>query len=143
MIGTLSLLGYKDCEKERDAQNQAGYFSEMIWVTKVCKKELGYQACSANRVFMIVICQAMKARRTPSASRHRAGRVLAEDGPHRRPRVRRLAGEAAKQLIAAVTLAERIYFAAISFSDLRKAMAVQGAHADLRILLGRGSGAMK
>jgi hypothetical protein len=41
--------------------------------------------------------------------------------------------EAAKQLIAAVTLVEGIYFAAISFSDLRKAMAVQGPEAWLRI----------
>jgi hypothetical protein len=43
--------------------------------------------------------------------------------------------EAAKQLIAAVTLVEGIYFAAISFSDLRKVMAVQGTEANLRILL--------
>jgi len=43
--------------------------------------------------------------------------------------------EAAKQLIAAVTLVEGIYFAAISFSDLRVVMAVQGPEADLRILL--------
>jgi hypothetical protein len=43
--------------------------------------------------------------------------------------------EAAKQLIAAVTLVEGIYFAAISFSDLRVVMAVQGTEADLRILL--------
>ena len=43
--------------------------------------------------------------------------------------------EAAKQLIGAVTLVEGIYFAAISFSDLRKVMAVQGAEANLRILL--------
>jgi hypothetical protein len=43
--------------------------------------------------------------------------------------------EAAKQLIAAVTLVEGIYFAAISFSDLRKVMAVQGPEAWLRILL--------
>jgi hypothetical protein len=43
--------------------------------------------------------------------------------------------EAAKQLIAAVTLAEGIYFAAISFSDLSKVMAVQGAQADFRIML--------
>jgi hypothetical protein len=43
--------------------------------------------------------------------------------------------EAAKQLIGAVTLVEGIYFAAISFSDLRKVMAVQGTEADLRILL--------
>jgi hypothetical protein len=41
--------------------------------------------------------------------------------------------EAAKQLIAAVTLVEGIYFAAISFSDLRKVMAVQGPEAWLRI----------
>ncbi len=37
--------------------------------------------------------------------------------------------EAAKQLIGAVTLVEGIYFAAISFSDLRKVMAVQGMEA--------------
>jgi p-aminobenzoyl-glutamate transporter AbgT len=43
--------------------------------------------------------------------------------------------EAAKQLIGAVTLVEGIYFAAISFSDLSKVMAVQGTEADLRILL--------
>jgi len=43
--------------------------------------------------------------------------------------------EAAKQLIGAVTLVEGIYFAAISFSDLRKVMAVQGPEAWLRILL--------
>ena len=43
--------------------------------------------------------------------------------------------EAAKQLIGAVTLVEGIYFAAISFSDLRKVMAVQGTEADLRIML--------
>ena len=43
--------------------------------------------------------------------------------------------EAAKQLIGAVTLVEGIYFAAISFSDLRKVMAVQGMEADFRILL--------
>ncbi|MDD4163131.1 MAG: hypothetical protein PHW87_11705 [Methanothrix sp.] len=41
--------------------------------------------------------------------------------------------EAAKQLIGAVTLVEGIYFAAISFSDLRKVMAVQGPEAWLRI----------
>ncbi|MDD2755893.1 MAG: hypothetical protein PHS80_10245 [Methanothrix sp.] len=41
--------------------------------------------------------------------------------------------EAAKQLISAVTLVEGIYFAAISFSDLRKVMAVQGPEAWLRI----------
>ncbi len=34
-----------------------------------------------------------------------------------------------------MTLVEGIYFAAISFSDLRKVMAVQGTEADLRILL--------
>ena len=43
--------------------------------------------------------------------------------------------EAAKQLIGAVTLVEGIYFAAISFSDLRKVMAVQGTEANLRIVL--------
>jgi hypothetical protein len=43
--------------------------------------------------------------------------------------------EAAKQLIGAVTLVEGIYFAAISFSDLSKVMAVQGTEADFRILL--------
>jgi hypothetical protein len=43
--------------------------------------------------------------------------------------------EAAKQLIAAVTLVEGIYFAAISFSDLRMVMAVQGAQSDSHILL--------
>jgi hypothetical protein len=43
--------------------------------------------------------------------------------------------EAAKQLIATVTLVEGIYFAAISFSDLRKVMAVQGPEAWFRILL--------
>jgi hypothetical protein len=43
--------------------------------------------------------------------------------------------EAAKQLIGAVTLVEGIYFAAISFSDLRKVMAVQGPEADFRIML--------
>lgn len=43
--------------------------------------------------------------------------------------------EAAKQLIGAVTLVEGIYFAAISFSDLRKVMAVQGTEANFRILL--------
>ena len=42
--------------------------------------------------------------------------------------------EAAKQLIGAVTLVEGIYFAAISFSDLGKVMAVQGAEMWLRIL---------
>lgn len=41
--------------------------------------------------------------------------------------------EAAKQLIGAVTLVEGIYFAAISFSDLHKVMAVQGTKAWLRI----------
>jgi hypothetical protein len=41
--------------------------------------------------------------------------------------------EAAKQLIGAVTLVEGIYFAAISFSDLQKVMAVQGMEAWLRI----------
>ena len=34
--------------------------------------------------------------------------------------------EAAKQLIGAVTLVEGIYFAAVSFSDLHKVMAVSG-----------------
>lgn len=43
--------------------------------------------------------------------------------------------EAAKQLISAVTLVEGIYFAAVSFSDLRKVMAVQGTDAWLRIIL--------
>jgi hypothetical protein len=43
--------------------------------------------------------------------------------------------EAAKQLIGTVTLVEGIYFAAISFSDLSKVMAVQGTQADFRILL--------
>ena len=42
---------------------------------------------------------------------------------------------AAKQLIGAVALVEGIYFAAISFSDLRAVMAVQGTEANLRILL--------
>ena len=41
--------------------------------------------------------------------------------------------EAAKQLIGAVTLVEGIYFAAISFSDLSKVMAVQGPEAWFRI----------
>jgi hypothetical protein len=41
--------------------------------------------------------------------------------------------ETAKQLIGAVTLVEGIYFAAISFSDLRKVMSVQGPEAWLRI----------
>ncbi len=43
--------------------------------------------------------------------------------------------EAAKQLISAVTLVEGIYFAAVSFSDLHKAMAVQGTDSWLRIIL--------
>ena len=43
--------------------------------------------------------------------------------------------EAAKQLISAVTLVEGIYFAAVSFSDLREVMAVQGTDAWLRIAL--------
>ena len=43
--------------------------------------------------------------------------------------------EAAKQLISAVTLVEGIYFAAVSFSDLRKVTAVQGTDAWLRVLL--------
>lgn len=42
---------------------------------------------------------------------------------------------AAKQLISAVTLVEGIYFAAVSFSDLQKVMAVQGTDAWLRIIL--------
>ena len=42
---------------------------------------------------------------------------------------------AAKQLIGAVALVEGIYFAAISFSDLRSVMAVQGTEANLRIVL--------
>jgi hypothetical protein len=42
---------------------------------------------------------------------------------------------AAKQLIGVVTLVEGIYFAAVSFSDLAKVMAVQGQQAWLRILL--------
>ena len=43
--------------------------------------------------------------------------------------------EAAKQLIGAVTLVEGIYFAAVSFSDLKSVMAVQGTEANLRIVL--------
>jgi hypothetical protein len=43
--------------------------------------------------------------------------------------------EAAKQLIEAVTLVEGIYFAAISFGDLRKVMAVQGPEGWICILL--------
>jgi hypothetical protein len=43
--------------------------------------------------------------------------------------------EAAKQLISAVTLVEGIYFAAVSFSDLRKVTAVLGMDAWLRIIL--------
>ena len=43
--------------------------------------------------------------------------------------------EAAKQLISAVTLVEGIYFAAVSFSDLRKVTAVQDTDAWLRVLL--------
>lgn len=43
--------------------------------------------------------------------------------------------EAAKQLITAVILVEGIYFAAVSFSDLKKAMAVAGLDAWLRVLL--------
>ena len=43
--------------------------------------------------------------------------------------------EAAKQLISAVTLVEGIYFATVSFSDLRKVTAVQGTDAWLRVLL--------
>ena len=43
--------------------------------------------------------------------------------------------EAAKQLIGAVTLVEGIYFAAVSFSDLRSVMAVQGTEANFRIVL--------
>ena len=43
--------------------------------------------------------------------------------------------EAAKQLIGAVTLVEGIYFAAVSWSDMKTIMAVQGGMAWLRILL--------
>lgn len=43
--------------------------------------------------------------------------------------------EAAKQLIGAVTLVEGIYFAAVSFSDLHKVMAVSGWETWLLILL--------
>ena len=43
--------------------------------------------------------------------------------------------EAAKQLIAAVTLVEGIYFAAVSWSDLHKVMAVSGTEAWFRIAL--------
>jgi hypothetical protein len=43
--------------------------------------------------------------------------------------------EAAKQLITAVTLLQGIYFAAISFSDVKKAMDVEGVLGWLRILL--------
>lgn len=42
---------------------------------------------------------------------------------------------AAKQLIGAVTLVEGIYFAAISWSDMKTIMAVQGGVAWLRIAL--------
>jgi hypothetical protein len=43
--------------------------------------------------------------------------------------------EAAKQLITAVTLLQGIYFVAISFSDVKKAMDVEGGFGWLRILL--------
>ncbi len=43
--------------------------------------------------------------------------------------------EAAKQLIGAVTLVEGIYFAAVSWSDMKTIMAVQGWMAWLRIAL--------
>jgi hypothetical protein len=43
--------------------------------------------------------------------------------------------EAAKQLITAVTLLQGIYFAAISFSDVKKAMDVEGVFGWLKILL--------
>ena len=43
--------------------------------------------------------------------------------------------EAAKQLIAAVTLVEGIYFAAVSWSDMHKVMAVSGTEAWFRIAL--------
>jgi hypothetical protein len=43
--------------------------------------------------------------------------------------------EAAKQLITAVTLLQGIYFAAISFSDVKKTMDVEGNFGLLRILL--------
>jgi hypothetical protein len=43
--------------------------------------------------------------------------------------------ESAKQLITAVTLLEGIYFAAISFSDVKKAMNVEGFSGWLHILL--------
>src|SRR5512137_1632831 len=43
--------------------------------------------------------------------------------------------EAAKQLIGAVTLVEGIYFAAVSWSDMKTIMAVQGGAALLRIAL--------
>ena len=43
--------------------------------------------------------------------------------------------EAAKQLITAVTLLQGIYFAAISFSDVKKAMDTEGVFGWLRILL--------
>lgn len=43
--------------------------------------------------------------------------------------------EASKQLITAVTLVEGIYFAAVSFSDLKKIMAVAGLDAWLRIII--------
>lgn len=43
--------------------------------------------------------------------------------------------EAAKQLIGAVTLVEGIYFAAVSWSDMKTIMAVQGFAAWLRIAL--------
>ena len=43
--------------------------------------------------------------------------------------------EAAKQLITAVTLLQGIYFAAISFSDVKKVLDVEGLFGWLRILL--------
>ena len=43
--------------------------------------------------------------------------------------------EAAKQLIGAVTLVEGIYFAAVSWSDMKTIMAVSGWMSWLRILL--------
>lgn len=43
--------------------------------------------------------------------------------------------EAAKQLITAVTLVEGIYFAAVSWSDMKKVMAASGTEAWLTIAL--------
>jgi p-aminobenzoyl-glutamate transporter AbgT len=43
--------------------------------------------------------------------------------------------DAARQLIAAVTVVEGIYFAAVSWSNLYQVMAISGTQADLRILL--------